>query len=180
MALSPTGLPYGLRDVQVASLTSAGVKGTLVDLPNAQTLEFEEATSSQELRGDDSVVASRTSVDNIDWTLAAGGISFEAMKVIAGGTITSSGTTPNIKKTWSRNKSDSYPDFFVEGQAMSESGGDHHTVIHRAKASKISGTHQDQEFWVSGAEGIGIGSLTTGKEGIVWEMVQNETAEDIE
>lgn len=176
MALAAVGLPYGLRDVKVAPLDGAGVKGTLVDLPNGQTFEFEETTSTQTLRGDDKNVAQRTTVDGVSWTLGAGGISFEAMKVIAGGAITTTGVTPNIKKQWRRMDTDAYPDFFLEGQAISESGGDHHTVIHRAKATQISGTHEDGEFWVSGAEGTGLGTLTVANVGAVWDMVQNETA----
>lgn len=176
MALAGTRLPYGLRDVKVATLDSAGVKGSLVDLPNAQTLEFQEATETQELRGDDVVVAQRVSVNAVEWTLESGGISFEAYTVIAGGTIASTGTTPNIKKTWTRLGTDTYPDFFAEGQAMSESGGDHHLVIYRAKASQISGSHADQEFWVSSAEGVGIPTLTAEDVGKVWAMVANETA----
>ena len=176
MALNDNRLPYGLRDVKVASIQPDGTRGTLVDLPNSQTFEFQESTSTQELRGDDAIKASRTSVDAVEWTLEAGGINFEAMKVIAGGTITVTGTEPNItSKKWSRKEGESYPDFYVEGQAMSESGGDHHTVLHRAKASQISGSHQDQEFWVSHAEGTGIGSLATGNEGAVWDMVANDT-----
>lgn len=180
MVQAATGLPYGLRDVKVASLSPAGVLGTLVDLPNAQTLEFTETTSSQELRGDDQIVAQRTAVDAVEWTLASGGINFEAMKVIAGGTITQTGTTPNIQKRWRRMGGEGYPDFYAEGQAMSESGGDHHTVIHRAKATTISGTHQDQEFWVSNAEGNGIATIEAENIGAVWDMVQNESPTDIE
>ena len=175
MALSINRLPYGLRDIKVATLDAAGVKGTLVDLPNAQTLEFQEATETQELRGDDTVVAQRTTVSGVEWSLEAGGISFEAMVIIAGGTVASTGVTPAAKKTWSRLGTDAYPDFYLEGQAMSESGGDHHTVIHRAKASQISGTHADQEFWVSAAEGTGIATLTAADVGKVWSMVANET-----
>ena len=180
MALAGTGLPYGLRDVKVATLTPLGVRGTLVDLPNAQTLEFSETTTTQELRGDDTVVAQRTSVDAVEWTLASGGISFEAAVVMFGGTIIEAGATPAESKTWRRTAGDSYPDFYAEGQAMSESGGDHHTVLHRAKAGTFSGTHQDGEFWVSNAEGTGIGSVAVGTEGFVWDMVQNETAVTIE
>lgn len=176
MALAVTRLPYGLRDVQVATLDSAGVKGSLVDLPNAQTFEFEEETSTQQLRGDDKVVANRTTVDDVAWTLEAGGISFEAMVVIAGGVVASTGTTPNIKKTWVRMGTDSYPDFYVSGLALSESGGSNATIIHRAKASKISGSHTDQEFWVSHAEGTGIATLTTADVGKVWTMQADETA----
>lgn len=176
MALSVTRLPYGLRDVKVATLDNAGVKGTLVDLPNAQTFEFQEATDTQELRGDDVVVASRTAVTGVEWTLDSGGISFEAYVVIAGGAISTSGVTPAVRKQWRRMGTDAYPDFYLVGQAMSESGGDNHIVIHRAKANQISGSFADQEFWVSHAEGVGIATLTTANVGAVWDMVANETA----
>lgn len=176
MALSINRLPYGLRDIKVAPLDSAGVKGTLVDFPNAQTLEFEEETSTQTLRGDDSVVASRTTVDGASWTLEGGGISFEAMVVMAGGTITSTGTTPSVVKKYRRLNTDSYPDFYMEGQSLSESGGDNHLVLWRNKASQISGSHTDQDFWVTHAEGTSIGALTAAAVGAVWDMVANETA----
>lgn len=175
MALSIHRMPYGLRDIKVATLDSAGVKGTLVDLPAAQTLEFEETTSTQELRGDDVVKAQRTNVNAVEWSLDSGGISFEAMVVISGGTISSTGSTPNVVKSWTRLEGESYPDFYLAGLAMSESGGDHETIIHRAKASTISGTHQDQEFWVSHAEGTGIGTLTAADVGKVWTMRAKET-----
>ena len=176
MALTVIPLPYGLRDVKVATLDATGTKGTLVDLPNAQTLEFEETTTSQELRGDDKVAAKRTTVEAVSWTLENGGISFEAGVVMFGGSIASTGTTPAQKKTWTRLDTDAYPDFFAEGQALSESGGDFHTVLYRCKAEKMSGSHTDQEFYVSSAEGSGIGSVNATTIGRVWERVQNETA----
>lgn len=176
MALSVTRLPYGLRDIRVATLDNAGVKGTLVDLPNAQTLEFTEETASQVLRGDDQVAAQRVTIDNVNWTMESGGISFEAYTVIAGGTITSTGTTPAVVKKWRRMGTDAYPDFFLEGQSLSESAGDHHVVFHRAKATQISGTLADQEFWISHAEGNAIATLTAANVGAVWDMIANETA----
>lgn len=176
MALAVNRLPYGLRDIKVATLDNAGVKGTLVDLPNAQTLEFQEETETQQLRGDDSVVAARTTISNVAWTLEAGGISFEAMVIIAGGVVASTGSTPNVVKTWTRLGTDSYPDFYLSGLALSESAGDHVTKIHRAKATQISGSHTDQEFWVTHAEGIGIATLTAADIGKVWTMQADETA----
>lgn len=176
MALAGHRLPYGMRDIKVATLDSAGVKGTSVDLPAAQTLEFTEETSSQTLRGDDQVVAQRVTIDNVSWTLDSGGISFEAYTIIAGGAVTTTGSTPNVKKQWRRMGTDAYPDFYMEGQSLSESGGDHHLVFHRAKATQISGTMQDQEFWVSHAEGNAIATLTAANVGAVWDMVANETA----
>lgn len=176
MALAVTRLPYGLRDIKVATLDNAGVKGSLVDLPNAQTLEFEEQTETQTLRGDDTVVAQRTTVSAVAWTLEAGGIAFEAMVIIAGGTVSSTGTTPTVVKSWVRLGTDAYPDFYLSGLALSESGGDHVTKIHRAKATQISGSHTDQEFWVSHAEGTGIATLTAADVGKVWTMQADETA----
>jgi hypothetical protein len=165
-----------MRDIKVATLDNAGVRGALVDLPAAQTLEFTEETSSQVLRGDDSVVAQRVTIDNVNWTMDSGGISFEAYTVIAGGEVSSTGVTPNVVKKWRRMGTDSYPDFYLEGQSMSESGGDHHMVFHRAKATQISGTFQDQEFFVAHAEGNAIATLTAANVGAVWDMVANETA----
>lgn len=176
MALAVHRMPYGLRDIKVATLDAAGVKGTLVDLPAAQTLEFEETTEEQELRGDDVVKAKRSSVNAVEWSLDAGGISFEAMTVIAGGTVASTGTTPAVIKSWVRLEGEVYPDFYLAGQALSESGGDNETIIHRAKANTVSGSHQDQEFWVSHAEGSGIGTLTAADVGKVWSMRAKETS----
>jgi hypothetical protein len=175
MALAITRLPYGLRDIKVATLDNAGVKGTLVDLPNAQTLEFTEETASQVLRGDDQVAAQRVTIDSVSWTMESGGISFEAYTVIAGGTVSSTGTTPSVVKKWRRMGTDAYPDFFLEGQALSESAGDNHIVFHRAKATQISGNFADQEFWISHAEGNAIATLTAANVGAVWDMVANET-----
>jgi hypothetical protein len=175
MAIAVLRLPYGLRDVKVATLDNTGVKGTLVDLPAAQTLEFQEETASQVLRGDDTTIAQRVTIDNVSWTLDSGGISLEAYVVIAGGVLSTTGTTPSVVKKWRRMGTDAYPDFFLEGQSMSESSGDDHIVFHRAKATQISGTHQDQEFWVSHAEGNAIATLTTANVGAVWDMIANET-----
>jgi hypothetical protein len=176
MALAAVDLPYGLRDIKVAPVANDGTVGTKVDLPNAQTLEFNETTSTQELRGDDTVVANRTTVDNVEWTLGAGGLSFEACAVMFGGVVTTTGVTPNVVKKWRRLSTDAYPNFYIEGQAMSESGGDHHTVIHKAKANNFSGSHTDQEFWVTNAEGTGIGTNLTGNLNAVWDLIHNETA----
>lgn len=174
MALAIHRLPYGLRDVKVATLDNAGVKGTLVDLPAAQTLEFTEETASQVLRGDDAVIAQRVTIDNVSWSMDSGGISFEAYTVIAGGAVSSTGTTPSVVKKWRRMGTDAYPDFYLAGMSMSESAGNNMVIFHRAKATQISGTLQDQEFWVSHAEGNAIATLTVANVGAVWDMIANE------
>ena len=104
-----TALPYGLRDVKVTPISSAGVLGTPVDLPNSRTFSFEEAEDFEELRGGDKVVATRGGGASVSWELEAGGISLEAYVVINGGTLVSSGTAPNQKKTYSKKSTDAKP-----------------------------------------------------------------------
>jgi hypothetical protein len=176
MAAPDTSLPYGLRELKVATMSGTGTRGTLVALPNAQTLEFTEGTNSQELRGDDKVVARRVTIGDVEWTLGAGGIRLEAAVVMFGGSLVTSGTTPNEKKTYKRLSTDARPDFWLSGRALSESGGDYHMVFLRAKAGNFSGTLQDQEFWVSNAEGTALGSLAVGTPDEIYNLVINETA----
>jgi hypothetical protein len=176
VALTAIPQPYGLRDIKVATLDATGTKGTLVDLPAAQTMDFSEKTAEKALRGDDAVKAKRVTIDEIAWTLESGGISFEASVVIFGGTIATSGVTPNQLKSWTRLETDAYPDFYAIGQAMSETGGDMHLCLFRNKANQLSGTLTDQEFWVTHAEGTAFGSLNATDIGKVWSFIQHETA----
>lgn len=171
-----TALPYGLRDVKVAPYNADGSIGTIVDLPNSQTLEFSEKEDYSELRGDDKVVAKRGNGATVDWKLGSGGISLEAYVILNGGTLEVSGVTPAVKTSYKKKTTDSRPDFWCEGQAISESGGDFHVVLERCKADgDINGSLSDGEFWVTEASGTGMGNLDDD----LYEFVENETAIDI-
>jgi hypothetical protein len=170
-------LPYGIRDIKVTPVSAAGVVGTSVDLPNARTLSFSEAEEFEELEGDDKIVAVRGKGAAIEWELEAGGISLEALAVLAGGTVTSSGTTPAQVKTYSKKATDARPDFKIEGQAYSESGGDFHAVIWRAKVTEsIEGEMGNGAFLLTAASGKGLPSKTSGQIDDIYKLVQNETA----
>lgn len=173
-------LPFGLRDIKLSTLTAAGVKGTGVDLPNSRTLSFEEAEDFEELRGDDKVVTRRGKGPSVEWELEAGGISLEALVVINGGTLTVSGTTPDTVKTYSKKATDQRPDFFAEGQSISEGGGDFHTVLYRCKADGgVTGEMADSSFWLTGASGTAFPSRAVATLDALYDFIQNETATDI-
>lgn len=172
MVLAET-LPYGLRDVKVTPLTGETL-GTPVDLPNGRTFSFEENEDFEELRGDDKVVAQRGQGATVSWELESGGISLEAYAVMNGGLVTSSGTTPAQVKTYSKKSTDSKPRFQVEGQSISESGGDFHCLLYNCKATEsLSGEMSDGAFWLTSASGTAIGRASDDK---VYDFVQNETA----
>jgi hypothetical protein len=165
-------LPFGLRDVKIRPLTGE-TAGASVDLPNARTFSFSETEDFEELRGDDGVVAVRGMGASADWDLEGGGISFEAVKSMFGGTIIETGTTPNQIKTFRKADTDARPYFQVEGQAISDSGGDFHVLLYRCRATgELSGEMADGAFWLTGASGRAIGRSSDRR---IYDFVQNET-----
>lgn len=169
-------LPFGLRDVKLRPLTGESA-GASVDLPNSRTFSFSETEDFEELRGDDGVVAVRGLGASADWELESGGISFEAVRTIFGGTIIETGTTPNQIKTWRKLETDARPYFQVEGQAISDSGGDFHVLLYRCRATgELSGELGDGQFFLTGTSGRAIGRASDRR---VYDMVQNETATNI-
>jgi hypothetical protein len=168
-------LPYGLRDVKLTPYTNATTLALAsIDLPNSRTFSFEEAEEFQELRGDDQVVATRGSGASVSWDLEAGGISLEAYQVLNGGTLTSTGVDPDLVKTYSKKSTDSRPEFKVEGQAISEAGGDFHVVLYRCKATgSLTGELSDGAFWLTKASGKAMPSRIVGDEEALYDFVQN-------
>jgi len=179
MPLSTTPLPYGLRDIKLTSYTTDAattLANTAVDLPYARTLSFSEAEEFTELRGDDQVVTTRGQGASVEWEFESGGLPLDALKVIAGGTVTETGVSPNIKKTYAKSNTSSRPFFKIEGQAISDSGGDLHCVMDRCRATgNIEGEFSDGEFLLTSASGVALPSAIASRDGVIYEFVQNET-----
>lgn len=182
MVMTREALPYGLRDVKIGLLDPITFLPTvLVDLPNAQTFSFTDSEDFEELRGDDKVVAKRGKGAMVEWELEAGGIMLEAYAIMAGGTVLVSGVAPNQKKIYKKYVTTSRPDFWVEGQAYSESGGDYHAVVPRCKADdSLEGNLEDGSFMISSASGSGMGSnapiTDTEHHDLLYKLIHNETA----
>lgn len=173
----PTALPYGIRDCKLTPyLDAAGtVLGTTsVDLPNMQTFSFSETEEFQELRGDDRTVTTRGRGAQVEWSLEAGGISLPAWAIFTGGEIIESGTAPNRQTILRKKGSDSRPFFRVEGQAISDSGGDVHTTVYRCRCNdSIEGEFADGEFFVTSISGLGLPLLDDSND-LLYDFTQNE------
>jgi hypothetical protein len=174
MALSNTALPYGMRDVRVTPVDSVtGALGTATDLPMSQIMSFSEAEDFEELRGDDVIQAIRGKGPKVEWELDAGGLTIAAAAVVIGGTVTTSGTTPNQVRQLRKLGTDQRPYFKAEGQSISDSGGDFHTILYKCRASKgFEGSQEDGKFWVSKITGEAIPNVSN----ILYDFIQNETA----
>ena len=177
-SLPDAALPFGLRDVKIKPYTNATLTtlGTGLDLPNSRTFSFAETEDFEELRGDDKLIAVRGKGSGVDWELEAGGLSFAAMSAMYGGTVTESGTTPATKRSWKKLTTDQRPYFSVEGQAISDSGGDVHCILDRCRATDdMEGEMSDGAFWLSGASGTALPSLQATRVDVIYEFVFNET-----
>ena len=168
-------LPYGIRDIKITpySDTAGTVLGaTIIDLPNAQTLSFSEAESFDTLRGDDRVVTTHGQGSTVDGELDAGGVSLDAWSAFCGGVVTETGTTPNRVTVMRKAATTNRPWFLVEGQAISDSGGDLHCIIWRARATDaISGDLADAKFFITSLKITGLPLA----DDILYDFVQNET-----
>lgn len=184
MALTNTPLPYGIRDLKITPYTDAAgtTLGTPIDLPNIRTLSFSDAEDFEELRGDDRVVATHGNGPTVEWELESGGLPYEAFKAMAGGTVTESGVTPAQKKVYAKKVTDQRPYFKVEGQAISDSGGDVHVVLHRCKATgELSGEFSDGSFFLTSASGVALAVPEDDPTNadVIYEFVQNEVVTPI-
>lgn len=180
--LASTALPYGIRDCKITPYTdSAGsvLGDTSIDLPNMQTFSFSETEEFQELRGDDRVVTTRGQGAQVEWSLEAGGVNLRVWAILTGGTVSESGTTPNRKVTVRKRSSDNRPFFRLEGQAISDSGGDVHAIVYRCRSnSNIEGSFGDGEFFITSASGVGLPLLDENFD-LLYDFVQNEVKEAI-
>lgn len=184
MALGTT-LPFGLRDVKIVeypSLAATSFGSSAVDLPNAQTFSFTETEDYVDLRGDDQLVTSHGQGAQLDCDLESGGISMSAYKAINGGIIIETGVTPNQIKRYRKRVTDQRPFFTVIGQVISDSGGDLHAIVYRARATgDIAGEFADGAFFIPSASVTGFPCLVTGDidgeeiEGTLYDFVQHET-----
>jgi hypothetical protein len=175
--VADNALPYGLRDVKLTPISDAGVLGTPVDLPASRTFSFSEAEEFEELRGDDQVVAIRGRGPSVEWELESGGISLPAYAVMAGGTVADTGVTPETVRSFKKKTTDARPYFKVEGQAISDSGGDFHAIVYKCRANDtLEGELSDGTFWLTSASGQGIGN----DDDDLYEFIQNETATPID
>jgi hypothetical protein len=169
MPLTGTSFIRGLREITVKGATGAPVK-----FPAAMTLTFKEVLTSGELRGNDVVVANVSFTDKVEWSVENGGISLEALSVMTGRAITLSGTGAAEVNTMSIKAGDAMPYFELRGRALSDNGGDLHSVMYKCKlADGFEGEMKDGEFYIQSCSGVALGRDSDNK---IMDIVQNETA----
>lgn len=172
----PTALPYGMRDAKIYPYSDAN--GTILsdlgyDLPHMQTFSFAEAEEFTDLRGDDQLVATHGNGAQVNWSLEAGGVDLTIWSILTGGQIIETGAAPNRKITLRKCSDDLRPYFRVNGDIISDSGGNVEAVVYRAKANgDIGGQFGDGQFFITSCDGLGLPMPGTR---LLYDIVQYET-----
>lgn len=160
--------PFGLRDVKVTSTA-----GTQADLPAARLLTLTARLKSGELLGDDSIVSVYSALEGFEWKLEAGGIDLSVYAILTGATQYTSGSTPNRIRSLTLTAGACWPWFKIYGKAIGDDcTSDIHAKIFKAKVTKLEGSLQEGEFYVTACEGIAVDDGSTG----IIQFIQHETA----
>lgn len=175
---NPDTKPYGLHRVWITGYTD--VDGTILAdtsyrLPLAQTLAFTESEDFDTLNGDDkSAVAIAGKGATVDGSLEAGGLDIMTFSLITGAQLIESGVEPNVKRVLRKRGSDMRPYFRVEGQVLSNGGGDNVGRIFRCKANgKIQADMKFGTFMVPSIDFQGT-PMPGDDDDYLWEIEYNE------
>jgi len=145
MALQDTAIKLmELDDVAIAQLltdsTTAPTYSTSVNLNGSTKLQVSPKTETKKLHGDSQLldVYQRTTEVEINVEFAL--LSLQALKVMMGGSYTSTGVTPDQTTTYSLKGTDTAPPYFkLEGRwtYAGEGIGDAHVVLYKCKATDL-------------------------------------------
>ncbi|MCX4994258.1 phage tail protein [Streptomyces longwoodensis] len=136
---------YGIKDAKISPLTSdpasgSPVYGTAIDVPGIKSYEVSGDVEVKTLRGDNTKLATNSSISNIQVSVSHAKISLDVLVAILGGAVTDSGTTPAQKSVWDlTGDTATMPPFKLEGvtpaNAVDVVGGDLHVVLHKLTLS---------------------------------------------
>jgi hypothetical protein len=128
---------FGLFDVFLIPWT-AGVLGNAASgktLPRIIEMDAGITRSSTDLEAGDIVAATHTFAKAMEGTLDAGGINAAALKILEGGTFTTTGASTTLLTTYVVKSTDAEEYFKIEAQVYADDGGDQHFLIWKAKAT---------------------------------------------
>lgn len=136
----------GIRDLDVAVLT-ADVPGSPVDIPGAQALEWSVESDSEELRGDNEVIAVVREAKTLTGTIRFAKNNLDAVAALIGGTVATVGTGMETREVLEIASASAASYVRIRGQVPGLDGGGYRVVIHKALiTSGPGGALADGEF----------------------------------
>jgi hypothetical protein len=110
----------GLDDLGVYVLGAGDTPGSKVDIPGSRSLAFTVESDSDELEGDNSVIAVVRNPKSLSGSIEIGMISLSGLAAMVGGTAGTTGSTPNAITTLDESSAAPARYFQAIGQAFSQ------------------------------------------------------------
>lgn len=133
-----------LRDVKISKLLTdsavAPTYGAPVDLVGGIKVTVTPKADTKKLKGDSTTIDVYQKITEVDIDLEVAVLSLDALVVIQGGSITTTGVAPFQKTKYSMKSTDASPGYFkVEGQwtYAGEGIADAHFVLYKCKATDL-------------------------------------------
>lgn len=162
--------PFGLRECKIKTYGGS----TWVALDAAQVVSVMPLWDSARLEGEDRIVAIGTRAVGAEISFDAGEICLDAYAVLTGGTVISSGETPNEIVYLDLKYDDDVPYFVLEGRAIADEGGDLHLMLPKCKIEGgLGGSLKKGAFMLTSANGAAVHDGTAG---YIMRWKQYETA----
>lgn len=169
----------GLADLQVAPLTGAGdTPGAWVDVPGARSLSFNTESDSDELEGDNQIIAKVRNAPSLSGSIELGQINLAALAVMLGGTVQTTGTAPNEVSKLEQSSANVTAFYTIAGQAPGvDAAGSAYRVTVK-KAITTSGLDETMEVNSWNTPSLDFEGLAVGGVLLVREQYQTEAAID--
>lgn len=165
----------GLADLQVAPLEAGDVAGTWVDVPGARSLSFNTESDSDELEGDNQIIAKVRNAPSLTGSIEIGRINLAALAVMLGGEVETDGTSGVTRLDQSATVDMSF--YSIAGQApgVDVSGSAYRVII--PKALTTSGLDETMEVNAWNTPTLNFEGLAV--DGVLLTREQYETMEPL-
>ena len=144
---------YGTKDAKIAKLLTdpsggSATYGTSIDVPGIKSVVLGGDIEVKELRGDNVLLDTDSSLSNITVTFNYAKLQLDALAVMLGGAVADSGVTPNQIAKWSLLGTDTlFANFKFSAQVFSTDfpGGDAIIELYKCKISSFPEMGTEEE-----------------------------------
>lgn len=183
MPISRVTKLYAVQDAKISPLLTdpeggSPTYGDLIDVPGIKSMEISGDIEVKELRGDNTLLDSDSSISNITVSFPHAKLSLDVLMALISSTVTDSGTTPAQSSVWEMDNTAKPKPFKVEGVTPVSGGdligGDVHFTLHKCIMSSFPGLGlAEEDYRTIATEARAVPLISTGQ----WiKVAVNETA----
>lgn len=182
MPITHTHKLYSTADAQVSKLLTdpaggSATYGALTDVPGIKTVGLGFELNTVSLTGDNKELETDTTLRAVTVAFSHAKVSYDALAVFLGGTVTDSGTTPAQIARFRRLGADVLPYFKFEAKTPTSGvdtiGGDAHIVVYKGKVTDYSIPFAEQDYAIMTGTFRGVARIS---DDLFWDILTNETS----